>query len=307
MYLENKVKISIAALKNSSLFFEPMIYAFWNGVCAVFRMTFTFFINMYSIEMQTFYGKFCRKTALFPLFYSKRMKRSPFSHFELVMTKVIACQSISHATFSAESWSLVKLHAVAEDSSTNRLHPSMLYWCVFAPLLRPKGNPSVYICKWCSTENIFAKTMKNCLTSSDILTGGRKQENHQFILISHSVWKLLLHTAVEKYIIQKPKSFFMWGDIFWIISLDMWARLYSSAIRLLKPLDALTHDRLFLLLVHVDSTSYNPRGAKNPPTVMSYLQWPKPAVVEAFSNLISSRWGLSAIAALGNRAATEAT
>ena len=69
----------------------------------------------------------------------------------------------------------------------------------------------------------------------------------------------------------------------------MWARLYSSAIRLLKPLDALTHDRLFLLLVHVDSTSYNPRGAKNPPTVMSYLQWPKPAVVEAFSNLISSR------------------
>ena len=189
MYLENKVKISIAALKNSSLFFEPMIYAFWNGVCAVFRMTFTLFINMYSIEMQTFYGKFCRKTALCPLFYSKRMKRSPFSHFELVMTKVIACQSISHATFSAESWSLVKLHAVAEDSSTNRLHPSMLYWCVFAPLLRPKGNPSVYICKWCSTENIFAKTMKNCLTSSDILTGGRKQENHQFILISHSVWK----------------------------------------------------------------------------------------------------------------------
>ena len=161
---------------------------------------------------------FAEKLHCAPFFYSKRMKRSPFSHFELVMTKVIACQSISHATFSAESWSLVKLHAAAEDSSTNRFHPSMLYWCVFAPLLRPKGNPSVYICKWCSTENIFAKTMKNCLTSSDILVGESRKTINLFssVTVFENHYLLQLKNTLFK----SPKAFSC-GAIFWIISLDM--------------------------------------------------------------------------------------
>lgn len=96
-------------MRKNECFFEKMLKE--KMIYAIFPMTFTFHINMYSIEMQTFLRESLQKLHL-NIFWKKRNKGRPsFSHFELVMAKVIACQSVLHATFSAESWSSKKIVA----------------------------------------------------------------------------------------------------------------------------------------------------------------------------------------------------
>ena len=65
-------------------------FTLFGMVCAVFRMTFTLFINMYSIEMQTFYGKFCRKKLhCAPFFIQKEWRGARFPILNLSWLKLL--------------------------------------------------------------------------------------------------------------------------------------------------------------------------------------------------------------------------